>query len=37
VSTHVANLYGKIGARRRADATAYALRHGLAAPEPPPT
>jgi DNA-binding CsgD family transcriptional regulator len=29
VSTHVANLYGKIGARRRADATAYALRHGL--------
>jgi hypothetical protein len=27
---HVANLYRKIGARGRADATAYALRSGLA-------
>jgi DNA-binding CsgD family transcriptional regulator len=36
VGNHIANLYGKIGARRRADATAYALRHGLVAPEPPP-
>jgi DNA-binding CsgD family transcriptional regulator/pimeloyl-ACP methyl ester carboxylesterase len=30
VERHVANLYGKIGARGRADATAYALRSGLA-------
>jgi DNA-binding CsgD family transcriptional regulator len=30
VERHVANLYRKIGARGRADATAYALRHGLA-------
>jgi DNA-binding CsgD family transcriptional regulator len=29
VERHVANLYRKIGARGRADATAYALRHGL--------
>jgi DNA-binding CsgD family transcriptional regulator len=40
VNSHVANLYAKIGARRRADATAYALRHGFtdlppAAPAPP--
>jgi DNA-binding NarL/FixJ family response regulator len=27
---HVANIYAKIGARNRADATAYAWRHGLA-------
>jgi DNA-binding CsgD family transcriptional regulator len=27
---HIANIYAKIGARGRADATAYALRHGLA-------
>jgi DNA-binding NarL/FixJ family response regulator len=33
VGTHVANLYGKIGARRRADATAYALRHGVLPPD----
>ena len=33
VGNHIAHLYGKIGARRRADATAYALRHGLATPE----
>jgi DNA-binding NarL/FixJ family response regulator len=26
---HVTNIYGKIGARNRADATAYALRQGL--------
>ncbi len=29
VERHVANLYRKIGARRRAEATAYALSHGL--------
>ena len=29
VERHIANLYGKIGARGRADATAYALRHRL--------
>ena len=32
VERHIANLYGKTGARGRADATAYAFRHGLAAP-----
>jgi DNA-binding NarL/FixJ family response regulator len=30
VERHVANLYRKIGARGRADATAYALRNGIA-------
>jgi DNA-binding CsgD family transcriptional regulator len=30
VERHVANLYRKISARGRADATAYALRNGLA-------
>jgi DNA-binding CsgD family transcriptional regulator len=30
VERHLANIYAKIGARRRADATRYALRHGLA-------
>jgi DNA-binding CsgD family transcriptional regulator/pimeloyl-ACP methyl ester carboxylesterase len=30
VERHVANMYRKIGARGRADATAYALRNGLA-------
>ncbi|HEU4332442.1 MAG TPA: alpha/beta fold hydrolase [Lapillicoccus sp.] len=30
VERHVANLYRKIGSRGRAEATAYALRHGLA-------
>ena len=29
VERHVSNLYRKIGARGRADATAYALRRGL--------
>jgi DNA-binding CsgD family transcriptional regulator len=29
VERHVANLYRKVGARGRADATAYALRNGL--------
>jgi DNA-binding CsgD family transcriptional regulator len=28
---HIANIYAKIGAHGRADATAYAIRHGLAA------
>lgn len=30
VERHVTNLYGKIGATNRADATAFAFRHGLA-------
>jgi DNA-binding CsgD family transcriptional regulator/tetratricopeptide (TPR) repeat protein len=30
VERHITNLYGKIGARGKADATAYALRHDLA-------
>jgi DNA-binding CsgD family transcriptional regulator len=29
VERHVTNLYAKIGARGKADATAYAIRHGL--------
>lgn len=29
VERHLANLYPKIGARGRADATAYAIRHGI--------
>ncbi|MGQ0551572.1 MAG: LuxR C-terminal-related transcriptional regulator [Armatimonadota bacterium] len=29
VERHIANIYGKIGARGRADATVYALTHGL--------
>jgi hypothetical protein len=29
VERHLVNLYTKIGARGRADAIAYALRHGL--------
>ena len=29
VERHVANIYGKIGARGRASATAYAFAHGL--------
>ncbi len=32
IERHLSNLYAKIGARGRADATAYALRHGLDAP-----
>ncbi len=31
VERHLANLYSKIGARHRVDATTYALRHGLVA------
>ena len=30
VERHVSNVYRKIDARGRADATAWALRHGLA-------
>jgi pimeloyl-ACP methyl ester carboxylesterase/DNA-binding CsgD family transcriptional regulator len=30
VARHIANVYAKIGAHNRAEATAYALRHGLA-------
>ena len=33
VGRHLENVYVKIGARRRADAAAYALRHGLTLPE----
>ena len=29
VERHLANVYPKIGARGRADATAYAIRHGI--------
>ena len=29
VQRHIANIYGKIGARGRADATTYALKHKL--------
>jgi non-specific serine/threonine protein kinase len=29
IERHITHLYGKIGARGRADATAYALKHGL--------
>jgi predicted ATPase/DNA-binding CsgD family transcriptional regulator len=32
VERHVSNLYAKIGARGRAEATAYAFRHALATP-----
>jgi DNA-binding NarL/FixJ family response regulator len=35
VQRHIANIYGKIGARGRADATAYTIRHGLASPRLP--
>jgi pimeloyl-ACP methyl ester carboxylesterase/DNA-binding CsgD family transcriptional regulator len=30
VGRHITNIYAKIGARTRADATGYALRHGIA-------
>ncbi len=30
VERHITNLYAKIGARGKADATAWALRHDLA-------
>jgi DNA-binding NarL/FixJ family response regulator len=30
IQKHIANIYGKIGVRNRAEATAYALRHQLA-------
>jgi ATP/maltotriose-dependent transcriptional regulator MalT len=30
VERHIANVYSKLGARNRADATAHALRHGIA-------
>jgi DNA-binding CsgD family transcriptional regulator len=30
VGRHITNIYAKIGARTRADATAYAIRNGLA-------
>jgi DNA-binding NarL/FixJ family response regulator len=30
VHRHLANIYAKVGARGRADAVAYAVRHGFA-------
>jgi DNA-binding NarL/FixJ family response regulator len=30
VERHITNLYGKLGLRNRAEATVFALRHGLA-------
>jgi DNA-binding CsgD family transcriptional regulator len=30
IERHITNLYGKIDARGKADATAHAIRHGLA-------
>jgi DNA-binding CsgD family transcriptional regulator len=35
VQRHIANIYSKIGARGRADATAYAIRRGLSSPRLP--
>ena len=32
VERHITHIYSKIGARGRAEAAAYALRHGLAEP-----
>jgi DNA-binding NarL/FixJ family response regulator len=32
VERHISNLYGKIGARGKADATTYALREGIVPP-----
>jgi DNA-binding CsgD family transcriptional regulator len=29
IEHHIANIYAKIGSRRRANATAYALTHNL--------
>jgi DNA-binding NarL/FixJ family response regulator len=37
VERHIANIYHKIGSRNRAEATAYALNHGLAQPHHPPS
>jgi DNA-binding CsgD family transcriptional regulator len=31
VARHITNIYGKIGARGKSDATAYAIRHDLTA------
>ena len=30
VERHITNIYAKIGAKGRADATSYALKHGIA-------
>jgi len=30
VERHITNLYGKLGVRNRAEATSYAVKHGLA-------
>lgn len=35
VERHITGLYRKIGAQRRTEATAFALRHGIHASEPP--
>jgi DNA-binding NarL/FixJ family response regulator len=34
VERHIANFYRKIGARGRADAATFALRHGLLSDNP---
>jgi DNA-binding NarL/FixJ family response regulator len=36
VERHVANIYAKIGAHNRVEATGYAARRGLAGPPGPP-
>jgi DNA-binding NarL/FixJ family response regulator len=36
VERHIANVYNKIGAHNRAEATAYALRHGIGDKVPEP-
>ena len=35
ITQHLVNIYTKIGARRRADAVAFTLRHGLVPPSQP--
>jgi DNA-binding CsgD family transcriptional regulator len=37
VHRHIANIYAKVGVNNRAEATAYALTHGLATPPSPDT
>lgn len=35
VERHITGIYRKIGAQRRTEATAFAIRYGIVAPEPP--
>src|SRR5690606_3075004 len=37
VANHVRNILSKTGAANRTEAAAYAIRHGLASPIPPPS